>query len=113
MKTFNGMLSYRLWIAVPPETEATVRLVDVSRADALATVSPRRASKTEGRQAPLPFRLEYDPARTTRERAMLLAVSSARGGRILFLTRGVTACSRAVRCPTTSRPCSNIFRAMT
>ena len=34
MKTLNGTLSYRLRIAIPPETEATVRLIDVSRADA-------------------------------------------------------------------------------
>ena len=57
MKTLNGTLTYRQRIAIPPQTEATVRLVDVSRADAPATVIAETRFKTEGRQVPLPFRL--------------------------------------------------------
>jgi putative lipoprotein len=85
MKTLNGTLTYRLRIAIPPETEATVRLVDVSRADAPATVLAEMRFKTDGRQVPLPFRLEYDPARI--DPRMVYAVSGElrAGGRILFL----------------------------
>src|SRR5262245_66495785 len=63
MKTLNGTLVYKQRIALPPQTEAIVRLVDVSRADAAAIVIAQTRFNTNGRQVPLPFRLEYDPAR--------------------------------------------------
>ena len=85
MKTLNGTLSYRLRIAIPPETEATVRLVDVSRADAPATVIAETRFKTEGRQVPLPFRLEYDPARIDARMSYAVSGELRAGGRILFL----------------------------
>jgi putative lipoprotein len=85
MKTLNGTLSYRLRIAIPPDTEATVRLVDVSRADAAATVIAETRFKTEGRQVPLPFRLEYDPARIDPRMRYAVSGELRAGGRILFL----------------------------
>jgi putative lipoprotein len=85
MKTLNGTLAYRLRIAIPPETEATVRLVDVSRADAPATVIAETRFKTEGRQVPLPFRLEYDPARIDQRMRYAVSGELRAGGRILFL----------------------------
>jgi putative lipoprotein len=85
MKTLDGTLSYRLRIAIPPETEATVRLVDVSRADAPATVIAEHRFKTEGRQVPLPFRLEYDPARIDPRMSYAVSGELRAGGRILFL----------------------------
>ena len=85
MKTLNGTLSYRLRIAIPPETEATVRLVDVSRADAPATVIAETRFKTEGRQVPLPFRLEYDPSRIDQRLRYAVSGELRAGGRILFL----------------------------
>lgn len=85
MKTLNGTLSYRLRIAIPPETEATVRLIDVSRADAAATVIAETRFKTEGRQVPLPFRLEYDPARIDPRMRYAVSGELRAGGRILFL----------------------------
>jgi putative lipoprotein len=84
-KTLNGTLSYRLRIAIPPATEATVRLVDVSRADAAATVIAETRFKTEGRQVPLPFRLEYDPARIDPRMRYAVSGELRAGGRILFL----------------------------
>jgi putative lipoprotein len=85
MKTLNGTLSYRLRIAIPPETEATVRLVDVSRADAPATVIAETRFKTGGRQVPLPFRLEYDPARIDPRMHYAVSGELRAGARILFL----------------------------
>ena len=85
MKTLNGTLSYRLRIAIPPETEATVRLVDVSRADAPATVIAETRFKTDGRQVPLAFRLEYDPARIDPRMRYAVGGELRAGGRILFL----------------------------
>ena len=85
MKTLNGTLSYRLRIAIPSATEATVRLVDVSRADAAATVIAETRFKTQGRQVPLPFRLEYDPARIDPRMRYAVSGELRAGGRILFL----------------------------
>ena len=85
MKSLNGTLTYRQRIAVPPDTEATVRLVDVSRADAPATVIAETRFRTEGRQAPFPFRLEYDPARIDPRMRYAVSGELRAGGRILFL----------------------------
>ena len=85
MKTLDGTLVYRARIAVPPETEATVRLVDVSRADAPATVIAETRFRTGGRQVPLPFRLEYDPARIDPRMRYAVSGDLRAGGRILFL----------------------------
>jgi putative lipoprotein len=85
MKTLNGTLTYRLRIAIPPETEAIVRLVDVSRADAPATTIAETRFKTNGRQVPLPFRLEYDPARIDPRMRYAVSGEFRAGERILFL----------------------------
>jgi putative lipoprotein len=85
MKTLNGTLTYRVRIAVPPETEAAVRLVDVSRADAPATVIAETRFRTEGRQVPFPFRLAYDPAKIDPRMRYAVSGELRAGGRILFL----------------------------
>jgi putative lipoprotein len=85
MKTLDGTLVYRQRIALPPQTEAIVRLVDVSRADAAATVIAETRFRTEGRQVPLPFRLEYDPARIDARMRYAVSGELRAGERILFL----------------------------
>ena len=84
-KTLDGTLAYRLRIAIPPETEAIVRLVEVSRADAPATVIAETRFRTDGRQVPLPFRLEYDPARIDARMRYAVSGELRAGERILFL----------------------------
>ena len=85
MKTLNGTLIYKQRIAIPPQTEAIVRLVDVSRADAPATVIAQTRFATDGRQVPLPFRLEYDPARIDPRMHYAVSGELRVGERILFL----------------------------
>jgi putative lipoprotein len=85
MKTLDGTLVYRQRIALPPQTEAIVRLVDVSRADAPATVIAETRFGTEGRQVPFAFRLEYDPARIDPRMRYAVAGELRAGERILFL----------------------------
>jgi putative lipoprotein len=50
-------------IALPPDAEVRVTLEDVSRADAPATVIAEQTIPTRGRQVPIPFELQYDPAK--------------------------------------------------
>lgn len=58
----TGTVSYRQRSALPPNAEVTVRLVDVSRADAPAVELAVQTFVTGGKQVPFPFSLSYDPA---------------------------------------------------
>ncbi len=57
----SGTISYRERIALPAGTVIDVKLQDVSRADAPATVLAEQQIVTRGEQVPIPFRLEYNP----------------------------------------------------
>lgn len=57
----TGTVSYRERIMLPPNSVLTVRLQDVSRADAPAILLGEQISTTEGQQVPLPFSIAYNP----------------------------------------------------
>lgn len=54
----SGTLAYRQRIALPPDAIATIRLVETGGEQIAIARIP-----IEGRQVPLPFTLDYDPAR--------------------------------------------------
>ena len=56
--TVSGEATYRERIALPPQAVMSVRIEDVSRADAPATVLAEEIMPTNGRQVPLPFSVE-------------------------------------------------------
>ncbi len=85
VKTLSGTLTYRQRIAIPPQTEAIVRLLDVSRADAPAIVIAEQRFRTDGRQMPLPFALTYDPARIDSRMSYAVSGELRVGERVLFL----------------------------
>jgi putative lipoprotein len=58
----TGNVTYRERIALPPGATVTVRLQDVSRADAPAEVLAEQVI-VPTTQVPIPFALQYDPAR--------------------------------------------------
>ena len=58
----TGSVTYRERVALPPGATVTVRLQDVSRADAPAEVLAEQVI-VPTTQVPVPFALEYDPAR--------------------------------------------------
>jgi putative lipoprotein len=60
--TVTGSVMYRERVALPPGATVTVRLQDVSRADAPAEVLAEQVI-VPTTQVPIPFALEYDPAR--------------------------------------------------
>jgi putative lipoprotein len=60
--TVTGSVTYRERMALPPGATVTVRLQDVSRADAPAEVLAEQVI-VPTTQVPIPFVLEYDPAR--------------------------------------------------
>ena len=62
-KNVTGSVTYRERIALAPSAVVKVRLVDVSRADAPATVIGEQVIKAAGRQVPFAFEIAYDPKR--------------------------------------------------
>ena len=82
----TGSASYRQRIAIPPTALLHVRLEDVSRQDAPAELIAECTVAAEGRQVPLPFRLEYDPARIDASHRYGVRASLSDKGRLLFTT---------------------------
>ena len=62
----TGTVTYREWLALPPNAVVRVALQDISLADALAIVLSEQLIVTGGRQVPIPFALDYDPRASIR-----------------------------------------------
>lgn len=62
MGQIMGTVTYREKIALPPNAVVEVRLEEVSRADASATVLGEQKIETKGQQAPIRFEIQYDPS---------------------------------------------------
>jgi putative lipoprotein len=60
----TGTVSYRERMMLRPDWTITIRLLDVSRADAPATVLGEQSYALQGRQAPLPFSDTHNPVIT-------------------------------------------------
>lgn len=83
----TGTIAYRERIALPPDATVEVRIVDVSLMDAPAETIALARFPSEGRQVPLPFAIDYDPARIIQGRryALQARISDA-GGKLLWIT---------------------------
>ena len=57
--TLTGTVTYRPRIALPPDAVLSVKLLDVSRADAPSVTLAETRVGTDGGQVPLPFSLDY------------------------------------------------------
>jgi uncharacterized lipoprotein YbaY len=57
----SGTVTYPQRIALPPDATLVVKLEDISRADAPATIIAEQTIVTAGQQVPIPFSLTYDP----------------------------------------------------
>lgn len=85
--TLSGTASYRERIALPADARLAVRISDVSRMDVAAPVIAETQIATEGRQVPLAFSLDYDPARIDpRGRYAVSARITDRAGRLIWIT---------------------------
>jgi uncharacterized lipoprotein YbaY/heat shock protein HslJ len=95
----TGTVAYRQRSALPPDAVVQVRLEDVSRQDAPATVIAEEKIETGGKQVPIPFLLRYDPARIEPSHSYHVRAMISSGGRMLFtstsaypvITRGAPA----------------------
>ena len=82
----TGSVTYRERIALPPSAVITVKLVDVSLADAPAVLIAEQVIATAGRQVPFEFALEYDAARIPPSHTYAVQVRIENGDRLLFIS---------------------------
>ena len=83
----NGTVTYLQRIALPPDAVLTVRLLDVSLADAPSVTLAETTTPTAGRQVPLPYSLSYDAARVeARHRYVVRAEIRGRTGALMWTT---------------------------
>lgn len=83
----SGTVTYRQRSALPVNAVLIVKIVDVSRADASATVITEQRIETTGKQVPISFDLAYDRSKIQdRNRYAVQAEIRDGSGRLLFIT---------------------------
>lgn len=70
--------------ALPPDAVLDVSLLDVSRADAQATVLAHQTIDSAG-QVPIAFVLEYDTAQIKPQMSYVVQATIRQGGKLLFI----------------------------
>lgn len=83
-QSMTGTVTYRERIALPPGARITVQLVDVSRADAPATLLGETVIAPT-RQVPVPFSLDYDDDQLHPGHSYALQARITLGERLLFI----------------------------
>ncbi|MDM0035014.1 YbaY family lipoprotein [Variovorax sp. J22P271] len=82
----TGSVAYRERIALDPEAEVVVQLLDVSRMDVAAVVLAEQRIRAGGRQVPFQFELGVDPARIDPRMRYTVSARILQGGQLLFVT---------------------------
>ncbi len=82
----SGTVTYRQRIALPPTAVLTVSLIDVSRADAAATVITQQRIETAGKQVPFSFDMAYDRTKIQERNRYAIRAEIRDGDRLLFTT---------------------------
>jgi uncharacterized lipoprotein YbaY len=82
----TGSVTILQRIALPPGAVITVQLADISRADAPAVVLGEQRITVDGRQAPFPFAIAYDPAAIDPRLSYAISARIENGGKLLFIT---------------------------
>jgi len=83
--TVTGRVTYRERMALPPGATVTVRLQDVSRADAPADVLAEQVI-VPTTQVPIPFALQYDPARIDARHRYSVSARIEVDGKLWFMS---------------------------
>jgi putative lipoprotein len=88
MQTLSGTVTTRVRMAIPPDAEIRVALIEIPGGSAPATVFAETRFAAGGRQVPLPFSLAYDAARVEPGRSYALTADIRVRDRIVFRTTG-------------------------
>ncbi len=86
MATVTGTVAYLERRAMPPEAVVTVRLQDVSRADAPAILVGEQRITMAGRQVPIPYEINYDPASIDPRMTYTVSARIEIGDRLLMIS---------------------------
>jgi putative lipoprotein len=81
----TGTVTYMQRIALPPSATVKVQLVDVSRADAPATVLGEQIITAGGKQVPFSFEIPYDPAKIDARYTYAVQARIEDAGKLLFI----------------------------
>lgn len=82
----SGTVTYRTRNSLPATAVLTVRLVDVSRADASSTIIAEQRIDTAGKQVPIAFDMAYDRSKILDRNRYAVQAEIRDGGRLLFIT---------------------------
>ena len=82
----TGTVTYRQRIALPPNAEITVKLVDVSRQDVAATELATQTIVSGGNQVPFAFTLPYDPATIDQRNTYAVQAQIRVDGQLTFIS---------------------------
>lgn len=82
----SGTVTYRQRIALPATAVLTVKLVDVSRADASATTIVEQRVDTAGKQVPFSFDMAYDRTRIVERNRYAVQAEIRDAGRLIYIT---------------------------
>jgi putative lipoprotein len=86
----TGTVTYRERIALPADAVVNVQLQDVSLADAPAMVVGVQVIETEGKQVPIPYKVEYDSDAIVENHSYAVRAEIRDGtGKLLFTTTSV------------------------
>ncbi len=82
----TGTVTYRERVALPPDAELEVTLVDVSRVDAPATVVAKQSIRTAGRNVPIPFEIQYQEREIDPRHTYQIQARISRAGKTMFIS---------------------------
>lgn len=86
MATVSGVVIHLERRALPPEAVVTVRLQDISRADAPAILLGEQRIALDGRQVPVPFEISYDPAAIDERMSYAVSARIELGDQLLMIS---------------------------
>ena len=81
----TGTVTYLQRVSMPPSAVIKVQLVDVSRADAPATMLGEQIITAAGKQVPFAFEIAYDPAKIDQRFNYAVQARIEDGGKLLFI----------------------------
>ena len=84
--TVTGTVSYMVRMALPPNSEVQVQLLDVTLADAPAKVLAEDKFLLGERQVPVPFTLKYDPAKIDARHTYSVSARILMDGQLRFIS---------------------------
>ncbi|MDA0147896.1 YbaY family lipoprotein [Vibrio sp. LaRot3] len=86
LQTISGSVAYRERIALPEHAVVTVKLQDVSLADAPAKVIAEQTIQTNGAQVPFDFKLMYDASSIIPNHTYSVSARIEVDGKLRFIT---------------------------